>query len=42
MANGKKRATVKAKAKVKVKPNRKARNTIIEKGIVVLSSTKKK
>lgn len=40
MVKGKKRAAVKAKAKVK--PNRKARNTIIEKGIVVLSSTKKK
>lgn len=37
-----KRKGIKVKAKAKVKPNRKARNTIIEKGIIVLNSSKKK
>lgn len=36
------RRRVKVKAKAKVKPNRKARDTIIEKGIIVLNSSKKK
>lgn len=37
-----KRKGIKVKAKAKVKPNRKAHNTIIEKGVVVLTSSKKK
>lgn len=37
-----KRKGIKVKSKAKVKPKRKARNTLIEKGIVVLTSSKKK
>lgn len=36
------RRRVKVKTKAKVKPKRKAHNTLIEKGIVVLTSSKKK
>lgn len=37
-----KRKGVKVKTKAKVKPKRKGKNTIIEKGIVVLTSNNKK
>lgn len=36
------RKQLKAKVKAKVKSNRKARNTIIEKGVIVLSSKENK
>ena len=37
-----KRKGMKVKAKAKVKPKRKARNTLIEKPIIVIANAKKK
>lgn len=36
------RKRVKVRVKAKVKPNRKARNTLIEKPIIVIANAKKK